>query len=206
MAVATAVKAKGRRRAGWAGVRGPIRASTPGHAGRAKGSREVDEMISWQSRLTTTVPALLAILVESHRAHVTRYGVSAWKILMLTIHEWMKGTRLCRTQALFPLHRLWFDPSVLYSGKTTNRRAVCGRSARTVRRGGRPGSTGLPYPYLASILCRTSWLLSRTVSLASLPSTPIIEGIVVSAVLSPRVVSSRATVWEKNSGTDTGVG
>ena len=38
-----------------------------------------------------------------------------------------------------PVHRLCFDLSVLYSGKTINRRAVCGRSARTVRRGGRPG-------------------------------------------------------------------
>jgi hypothetical protein len=35
------------------------------------------------------------------------------------------------------------------SGNTTDRRAVCGRTARTVRRGGETGnSTGLSYPYI----------------------------------------------------------
>ena len=38
-----------------------------------------------------------------------------------------------------PVHSLCFDLSVLYPGNTINRRAVCGRSACTVRRGGRPG-------------------------------------------------------------------
>src|SRR5438477_2182383 len=35
-------------------------------------------------------------------------------------------------------------------GKTTDRRAVCGKSARTVRREGGPNSIGPPYPYLSA--------------------------------------------------------
>ena len=37
-----------------------------------------------------------------------------------------------------------FNP---HGGKTINRRAVCGRSARTVRREGGPNPIGPPYPY-----------------------------------------------------------
>ena len=73
---------------------------SPGNAGGAKGSREMDELTSWQPRLTTTVPNL-AILFEAHRVHVTRYRVTSRSLLMLTIHEWVKGMRLCRTRALF---------------------------------------------------------------------------------------------------------
>jgi hypothetical protein len=38
-------------------------------------------------------------------------------------------------------------------GKTINRRAGCGRSARPVRREGGPNSIGPPYPYLS---CRSN--------------------------------------------------
>ena len=43
----------------------------------------------------------LAIPVEVYRAHVTRFRVSSRLFFMLTIHEWVKGSRLCRTRALF---------------------------------------------------------------------------------------------------------
>ena len=48
------------------------------------------------------------------------------------------------------------------SGQTTNRRAVCGKSACTVRREGRLEPTSLSYPYLAIVRLRSDPLRSLT--------------------------------------------
>ena len=62
-------------------------------------------------------------------------------------HQRWPNRLLCRARAVQPDNRPCLGPVNPHGGKTINRRAGCGKSARPVRREGRPNSIGLPYPY-----------------------------------------------------------
>jgi hypothetical protein len=98
---------------------------------RAQSAEETHAHVTWIEPLEGTTRLLTALF--------TRDGPG---ITPLTARQRLMDLAMTHACLVNPLE-----------GKTTNRRAVCGRSACTVRREGRPKPMGLPYPYVRLQVC-----------------------------------------------------
>ena len=116
---------------------------TSDEAGQCPWSKGTQES-GWNMthRQTPTVPRVSATTKPDglRQAHVTCLRLTMTFMLHVDcLPMKVRATQLCRTQAgsLSPARSRYINP---LRGKTTNRRAGCGKSASPVRREGRPGT------------------------------------------------------------------
>jgi hypothetical protein len=137
------------------GVRALIVALKPGNAGGAKGGRKVEmERAERSKQGTGLVPAWLYLTGKADAPARSYAARSIQEMQMLRAFARRSGER-GETLALYTSHGVEACAFVVYgplgpNGETTNWRAVCGRTARTVRREG--AARVAPYPYRKSMI------------------------------------------------------